>query len=205
MNLLRFRAHKQPKGIETTSVRTTETTAKNSVAEADAQVDVAKTGYIPKLSFSLGVGSSYVNMSGLENKNFSQQMRDNYSTMIGFSLQIPIFDAFSTRNSVRRAKVQALNARLQLQDAEIQLQKEIQQAYYRAVAARKKYDTGLTTEEASRLAFEAMKEKYELGRSTPTEFEQAKTTYLKSTVERLQSHYEYILRCRILDFYYHTR
>ncbi len=179
--------------------------AKNSVAAADAHLDLAKTGYRPKLSFSLGVGSSYVNMSGLENKNFSQQMRDNYSTMIGFSLQIPIFDAFSTRNSVRRAKVQALNARLQLQDAEIQLQKEIQQAYYRAVAARKKYDTGLTTEEASRLAFEAMKEKYELGRSTPTEFEQAKTTYLKSTVERLQSHYEYILRCRILDFYYHTR
>ena len=47
-----------------------------------------------------------------------------------------------------------------------------------------------------------MKEKYELGRSTPTEFEQAKTTYLKAQVNRLQSHYEYILRCRILDFYY---
>ncbi len=179
--------------------------ARNNVAAADAQVSVAKTGYLPKLSFNFGVGSSYVNMSGIENKTFSQQMRDNYSTSIGFSLQIPLFDAFSTRNSVRRAKVQALSARLKLQDTETQLYKDIQQAYYRAVAAREKYDTGVTAENASRQAFEAMKEKYELGRSTPTEFEQAKTTYLKSTVERIQSHYEYILRCRILDFYYHNR
>lgn len=176
--------------------------ARNAVQAADAQVDVAKTGYFPRLSFNVGVGSSYVNMSGLQNASFSQQMRDNYSTSIGFTLQIPIFDAFSTRNSVRRARVQAVQARLTLQDTETQLQKDIQQAHYRAVAAREKYDTGLKTEDASREAFVAMKEKYELGRSTPTEFEQAKTTYLKAQVNRLQSHYEYILRCRILDFYY---
>ena len=139
------------------------------------------------------------------NKTFSQQMRDNYSTSLGFTLSIPIFDAFSTRNAVRRAKVQAISAKFNLQDTETQLQKDIQQAYYRAVAAREKYDAGLKTEDAAQQAFVAMKEKYELGRSTPTEFEQAKTTYLKSTIDRLQSHYEYIMRCRILDFYYHNK
>lgn len=179
--------------------------ARNNVKAADAQVSLAKSGYLPRLSFNLGVGSSYVNMSGLENKTFSQQMRDNYSTSLGFTLSIPIFDAFSTRNAVRRAKVQAISAKLNLQDTETQLQKDIQQAYYRAVAAREKYDAGLKTEDAAQQAFVAMKEKYELGRSTPTEFEQAKTTYLKSTIDRLQSHYEYIMRCRILDFYYHNK
>lgn len=176
--------------------------ARANVEAAEANISVAKTGYIPKLSFSLGVGSSYYKISGFENSTFAQQMRDNYSTMIGFSLSIPIFDAFSTRNNVRRAKVQALTAQLQLQDTETQLYKDIQQAYHRAIAARSSYDVGLKTEEASEVSFLAMKEKYELGRATPTEFEQAKTQYLTSTISRIQAHYEYILRCRILDFYY---
>ena len=175
--------------------------AQNSVTAAQAQESVARTGYIPRLSFNAGIGSSYYHIGGFDNASFSRQMRDNYSTYFGFSLQIPIFDAFSTRNRVRKAKVQTLTAKLQLQDTETQLYKDIQQAYYRAVAAHNKFQTGVTSEDLAREAFEAMKEKYEMGRATPQEFEQSKTTYLKSTIERIQANYEYILRCRILNFY----
>lgn len=175
--------------------------ARNDIEVARASVAVAKTGYIPRLSFNAGIGSSYYNLSGIENPSFSRQMRDNLNKYFGFSLSVPIFDAFSTRNRVRKAKIQETTARLQLQDTETALYKEIQQAYYRALGARDKYQTGLSTEEASRLAFEAMKEKYEMGRSNPTEFEQARNAYLKTTIDRIQSHYEYILRCRILEFY----
>ncbi|MDE6266017.1 MAG: TolC family protein [Muribaculaceae bacterium] len=175
--------------------------AQNNVAVAQAQESVARTGYIPRLSFNAGIGSSYYHIGGFDNASFSRQMRDNYSTYFGFSLQIPIFDAFSTRNRVRKAQVQTLTARLQLQDTQTQLYKDIQQAYYRAVAAHSKFQTGVTSEDLAREAFEAMKEKYEMGRATPQEFEQSKTTYLKSTIERIQANYEYILRCRILNFY----
>ncbi len=177
--------------------------ARNNTEAAQASISVAKTGYIPRLSFNAGIGSSYYNLSGVENPSFSRQMRDNLNKYFGFSLSVPIFDAFSTRNRVRKAKLQETTARLQLQDTETTLYKEIQQAYYRAKGAREKYLTGISTEEASRLAFEAMKEKYEMGRSNPTEFEQSKNAYLKTTIDRIQSHYEYILRCRILDFYAH--
>ncbi len=177
--------------------------ARNNIEAAQASISVAKTGYIPRLSFNAGIGSSYYNLSGVENPSFSRQMRDNLNKYFGFSLSVPIFDAFSTRNRVRKAKLQETTARLQLQDTETTLYKEIQQAYYRAKGAREKYLTGISTEEASRLAFEAMKEKYEMGRSNPTEFEQSKNAYLKTTIDRIQSHYEYILRCRILDFYAH--
>lgn len=177
--------------------------AQNSVTAAQAQESVARTGYIPRLSFNAGLGSSYYRLGGFDNASFSRQMRDNYSTYFGFSLQIPIFDAFSTRNRVRKAQVQTVTARLQLQDTQTQLYKDIQQAYYRAMAARSKYQTGVATEQIAREAFEAMKEKYEMGRATPQEFEQSKTASLKATIDRIQANYEYILRCRILNFYSH--
>lgn len=177
--------------------------AQNGVTAAMAQESVARTGYIPRLSFNAGIGSSYYHIGGYDNAAFGRQMRDNYSTYFGFSLQIPIFDAFSTRNRVRKAQVQTLTARLQLQDTETQLYKDIQQAYYRAVAAHEKFRTGLESEQLAREAFDAMKEKYEMGRATPQEFEQSKTASLKATIERIQANYEYILRCRILRFYSH--
>ena len=64
-----------------------------SVDVADAAIKVAQTGYIPTLSLSGGVGSSYFTVSGMENLPFKKQFRENYSTYIGWSLNIPIFDA----------------------------------------------------------------------------------------------------------------
>ncbi len=46
-----------------------------------------------------------------------------------------------------------------------------------------------------------MREKYNLGRATPSEYEQAKNKALRTTAERIQAHYELILRTRILNFY----
>lgn len=175
--------------------------AKNDIEAAQAGVELAKSGYLPRLSFNAGIGSSYYNISGVENPSFSRQMRENFTTTLGFSLSVPIFDAFSTRNSVRKARVRELSAALQLENRTTALYQEIQQAYYRATGARQKYLTGIETESIAREALDAIKGKYEMGRSNPTEFEQAKVQYQQASISRIQSHYEYILRTRILDFY----
>ena len=101
----------------------------------------------------------------------------------------------------RKARVRELSAALQLENRTTALYQEIQQAYYRATGARQKYLTGIETESIAREALDAIKGKYEMGRSNPTEFEQAKTQYQQASINRIQSHYEYILRTRILDFY----
>lgn len=175
--------------------------ARHKVTAAERSIGLAQTGYIPKLSLSAGVGSSYYNVNGINNDPFSDQMSNNFSTYIGFSLSIPIFDAFSTRNSVRKAKVQRVNAQIQYNTEENQLYKSIQQAYYQAYGAHKKLSASIVAEESALLTFEAMKEKYNLGRANSTEYEQAKTNYLKSVSERVQAKYESILRRRILEFY----
>lgn len=168
---------------------------------ADKYISVAKTGIIPKLSFNAGVGSSYYTVSGFNNQKFGTQMKDNFNTYIGLSLNIPIFDAFSTRNSVRKAKVQSVAARLQYESTRTELYKSIQQAYYEAIGAKKRLETGIIAENATQQTFLATQEKYNLGRATPTEYETAKTNHLKAVSERLQAKYEYMLRTRILEFY----
>lgn len=175
--------------------------SRNAIDAAKAGEDVARSGYIPKLSFNAGIGSSYYKLSGVENPTFSRQMRDNLNKYIGFSLSIPVFDAFSTRNNLRRAKLQTSLAMLNLEDAQTSLVKAINQAHLQAQSSFSKYEAAKVSEDANKISFEAMQEKYNMGRSNPYEFEQAKNAYLKSQISRIQSRYEYQLRLRILQFY----
>ncbi|MEZ3520098.1 MAG: TolC family protein [Muribaculaceae bacterium] len=171
------------------------------VESAEKNTALAKTGYIPTLSFNAGLGTNYYKTSGIDNENFGQQMRHNFSQSFGFSLSVPIFDAFGTRNSVRRARLQEENARLRLDDSRARLFKAINQAYTQAVGADKKRRAADVAVEASRAAFEAMKQKYDFGRANATEFEEAKSNYTAAMAEAVQAKYESILRTRILQFY----
>ncbi|MCH5221331.1 MAG: TolC family protein [Muribaculaceae bacterium] len=168
---------------------------------AQKYVEIAKSGYIPTLSFSAGLGTNYYKTSGLFNDSFGQQMRHNFAKSIGFSLNVPVFDAFATRNSVRRAKARLSSAALQLEESHNQLYKAINQAYAQAVAAEKKLTAAEKALEATEAAFHAMEVKYSNGRANATEFEKAKADYITSLAESVQAKYEAILRSRILNFY----
>lgn len=175
--------------------------SRQALKVATENVSLAKTGYIPTLSFSAGLGSSYYTTSGFKSESFKDQMRHNYSTYLGFSLRIPIFDAFNTRNSVRRAKLQRLTAELNLEQRQTDLYKEIQLAYYQAVGARERYVTSAETLQKTELSFESTCERFGLGRATQADYEQAKNNLFKTEVSRIQARYEYLLRAKILNFY----
>ncbi|MDE5881042.1 MAG: TolC family protein, partial [Muribaculaceae bacterium] len=80
-------------------------------------------------------------------------------------------------------------------------QKEIQLAYYQAKGAKERYLTSEETLEKTRLSFEATRERFDLGRATQADYEQAKNNLFKTEVTRIQAHYEYLLRAKVLQFY----
>ena len=168
---------------------------------AKKNVLVAKSSYIPTLSFSAGIGTNYYKTSGFSNENFGAQMRHNFAKQLGFSLSVPIFDAFSTRNNVKRARLQQENARLSLENTRNQLYKSIMQAYTQAVGAAKKQESSEKAVASARAAFEAMQVKYNNARANNTEFEKAKSDYTSAMIQEVQARYERILRARILQFY----
>lgn len=175
--------------------------ARQGIVTTRDRVSYARSGYMPRLSFDASVGSSYYTVAGYDNQPFATQMRNNFSTYLGLRLSIPIFDAFSTRNNIRRARLQETSAQLELDRRESELYKTIQLAYTQATGARDKYLTSSETLDKTRLSFEATRERYALGRATPTDFEQAKNNLFRVEVSRISSRYEYLLRYRILRFY----
>lgn len=175
--------------------------ARQSIKAADDAAAVASSGYLPSLSFNAGLGSSYYTVSGESGKSFSSQMKDNFAKQLGFSLSVPLFDAFATRNSVRQAKVRKLSAQISLAQQESELHKSIRLAYQQAAGAEKKYQASRIAVEASKASLDAMTEKYTYGKASPTEWEQTQSDYITALAQQVQAKYELILRNRVLQFY----
>lgn len=171
------------------------------VVAADRQVSLAKTGWIPTLSLNAGLGTNYYRLSRMDNPSFSSQMKQNFQQSVGFTLSVPLFDAFSTRNSVRKARLRRVTAEIELDNTRNKLYKAIQQAYTQATSARKRLESSLVAEDAATKAFDGMQTKYTYGKATSTEFEQAKATMTRARLAAVQAHYEMLLRNRILRFY----
>ena len=175
--------------------------SRSGLEVADRAVSTAKTGYLPRLSFNASLGSSYYTMSGVVSDPFSRQMRNNLSKSLGFSLSVPIFDAFSTRNQVRQARLQRLSAELEVERSETNLLRTIRQTHTEARNALARYNSSLTAVEAARAALEAMTDKYTYGKANATEWEQARSTYTNALAEQVGVTYQYLLKARTLEFY----
>lgn len=164
-------------------------------------IKIARAGYYPTLSLSGGMGTNYYTTSGFKSDNFSTQLRNNFSQYIGLNLNIPIFNRFQTRNSIRTAKIQRENQQLQLDNTKKTLYQEIQKVYYNTLNALSKEQSSLEAVKNTQTAFNLMQAKYENGKATITEFNESKNTYLKSESELVQARYENLYQHALLEFY----
>ena len=166
---------------------------------SDRSIAIAKASYMPSLSLSAGLGTNYYSNYG--GKGFWEQMNDNFSQYIGLSLNVPIFNRFSTRNQVRSAELGRAAQQVRLRQVQQQLYKEIQQAWNGAVAARAKYDASLMAASAAEDSFSLVQAKYENGKATITEFNESRTQMLKTRSDAIQATYEYVFQTRLVNFY----
>lgn len=169
----------------------------------ERSLKIAQAGRYPTLSLSGGVGTSYYTSSNslYPQDGFWQQLSHNFSPYVGLSLSVPIFDRFNARNAIRSAKLNQEKQRIQLDKTRQSLYKEIQQAHANALAAQAKYASSGEAASAAEDAFRLTLAKYENGKASITEFNEARTRLLKARSDRAQAACEYLFQSHLLDFY----
>jgi len=172
------------------------------IQSAEKSLKIAQAGYLPSLDLSLGYNTSYYHVyDSPRNIPFSDQIKDKTSKYIGLSLNIPIFNRFSVRNQTRTARLNISNQELVLNNVKKALFKDIQTAFLNATSAQEKYQAAGRAVKASSESFNYAQERYEIGKSSVFEFNEARTKYIRSLSEEIQAKYDYIFRTKILDFY----
>jgi outer membrane protein len=164
-------------------------------------IKIAQAGNYPTLSLSGGLSTNYYTTSGFKSDGFGKQLKNNFSQYIGVNLNVPIFNRFQTRNNIRNARIDQENQQLQLDNTKKSLYKEIQQVYYNALNAQAKEKASQQAVATADDAFHLTQAKYENGKATITEFNEAKNNYLKSESDLVQARYENIYQHALIDFY----
>lgn len=134
-------------------------------------------------------------------KPFNDQIRDNASTALTFSLNIPVFNGLQTRTGVNNSKIYLEQAKLQVEQAKKDLLKNIQQAYADAQSAMKKYTATEKALIAMQLSFDYTQKRYDEGLVNTTDYNIAKNNLTKTQAELVRAKYDFIFKQKILDFY----
>lgn len=173
---------------------------------AKKDLEITKASFFPTISgfvsYNARWSSSQTNPFTGENINFIDQLYLFDGTSVGLQLNVPVFNRFQTRNNVKRNKVAVERAKFQLNQAELDLESNVYQAYNDAKNAKKAYDAAIQTEEARRLAFEYAKERYDVGLSNAFDFNQSRAQYESAQSDVVRTKYDYIFKLKVLEFYF---
>lgn len=173
------------------------------VAKADEKV--AKSGYYPSLSGYANYNTRYSSIDQTVASlgyGFFDQIRAYDGTQIGLRLSVPILNGFNTRASVKRSKISVLRAQNNLEQSELDLEKNVYQAYMDAANAKKLYEASIKTLEARKQAFGFTGERYNVGLLNSYDYNQSKTDFEKAQSDVVRNKYDYIFKLKVLEFYF---
>lgn len=162
-------------------------------------IQIAHAQHLPSLTLSAGLGANYYSTNTVT--SFFDQLSNNFSQYVGLRLNVPLFTRFSARNQLRTARLNRVNQEIQLQRVKNNLYKEIVQAWNGAVAAQAKWESAREAQVAAEAAFELQEAKYENGKATFTEFNEARNRLVKAYSDAAQATYEYLFQTHLVEFY----
>jgi outer membrane protein len=182
--------------------------AKQQVELAGKDVEIARSAFYPSLNGFVNYNTRETDRErgpGLGPLGFVEQLWRNDGLAYGVQLNIPIFNGFATRNSVKRAQVNVKRAEFQLEQAELDLEANVYQAYVDAQGSAKAYEAAQKAVESQQLAFEYAQERFNVGVSNAFELSQSKFRLTNAQNRLINTKYNYIFNLKVLELFFGIR
>lgn len=188
--------------------------AQTNIELAKKDIQIARAAYLPSLtgfySYTTRASNSK-RVSGVDSSGniitanalpIFDQFDTNKGQNFGLQLTVPIFNGFATRNNVERTKVAFERSKLNFNQQELDLERNVFTAYTDTKAAKESFEAATASLASRKLAFEYAKERYEIGLMNVFDFNQSQTALANAESEVLRTKYDYIFRIKILEFYF---
>jgi outer membrane protein len=169
-----------------------------AIKSSDVSLRLAKAGWMPNVSVNGGVTTS---TNSLNSTGWGNQIKTNVNTSIGLGVSVPVYDGRSTKTAVNKAKIQQLQAQLNLQDQQKTLYTNIQQYWLNATTNQEKYKAASSSVESAQQSYELLSEQFRLGLKNIVELMTGKNNLMQAQQNQLQSKYQTIYNKQMLEFY----
>lgn len=131
----------------------------------------------------------------------SEQLSDNLYKQVAINLSIPIFTKYQIQKGVSNAKIGVKDAEFALRQNQLQLRKDIEQAYANALGSFQNYKTRSEEVASSEENFKYVQQKFDVGLVNSVDYSVAKKNFVKAKSDLLYAKYDFIFKTKILEFY----
>lgn len=173
--------------------------AEKNLELARKDLQIARGAYYPTVSAFFGYDTRYTDINPLD---FTDQLYQNDGINYGLRLSVPILNGFGVRNNVKRNKINLSSTEYQLEQAKLDLESNVYQAFVDAKGAGKAYDAALAALESQELAYQYAKDRFDVGLTNAFDFSQSKLRFDNATIEVNRSKYDYIFKIKVLELYF---
>lgn len=157
--------------------------AQHRIIAAKSSVEASKSAYYPSIGAS--GGWSWFNS---ELKDFDIFSR----TFVGFSIDVPIFDAFRIQQQVENSNVQLQQTELEYKRIEQTVRTQLQTGLLNLNAAEKQIDITDRSLKSAEQNYLSAKERFDVGTSGILEYQTANTQFVTAKINRINAVYNYI-------------
>jgi outer membrane protein len=175
---------------------------------AEKNVSALRGALLPSITLGGNLSTAYSNTASQQDSSgvshsvaYRDQLKNNYNSSIALGLNIPIFSNGIKRNTLAKAKLNAMYQKDVEETSKIALKQNIEQAYYNMMASYKKYQSLNEQVKAYTESFRIYKLRFDAGVLTSVDFIIAKNNLESATVNLISARYDYIVNSKILDYY----
>ena len=172
--------------------------SKLNIEASALNIDIAKSGYMPSVSLTAGIGTN--NTSGSD-FTFAQQVKNGWNNSAGLTVSVPIFNNRQTKSAVQKAKLQHETSVLNLQDQQKALYKAIEGYWLDAYSAQQRFVAAEKKESSAQTSFDLVSEQFNLGMKNIVDLLTEKNNLANARQEALQAKYMALLNAQLLHFY----
>jgi outer membrane protein len=173
--------------------------AEQNLELAEKDVQITKGAYLPSLRAFFGYNTTYADSNPIP---FADQLYINDGVNYGLSLNVPILNGFSVKNNVKSRQLNVERNKIFLEQAKLDLESTIYQAYMGANAAKQSYEAAQAAINSQELAYAYAKDRYDVGLTNAFDFSQSKLRFDNAQIELSRSKYDYIFRIKVLELYF---
>ena len=131
-----------------------------------------------------------------------EQFDENKGHSFGLQLNVPVLNGFQARNGVERAKIALDRSRIAMSQQELDLERNVYQAFTDAKGALNAYEAAQVALEAREEAFNYARERYEVGIINAFDYNQAQTLFVNAQSDLIRAKFDYIFRVKVVEFYF---
>lgn len=173
--------------------------------KANKKQYAATKGFVaPRLSAGGAIYTGYykvMNETDIDQASFSTQLKNNNSQAVYVSLDIPLFNNYTTGRNIKLARIRMDDAALRLEQEKNNLYMEIENACLNYNRGKDEFSAAAANLDFNRKSFSAVEKKFESGLVDVTDYSAAKTTLFSAETEALRTKLQLLIRKLTIDLY----